>query len=159
MVSTSKGFWPSRSGAFCCVIVEIHWIIVCISEQTMDYKRMYATMQKPAFLFDGRKIVNHEELLQIGFQVETIGKRVTRIPILRGWAAVAQAGPQWGYNRPPFHFPSLKSKVLWEGEFYPTLSNHITSHISFPFSSTVSQTPKLEECVVKSVKLIKNYFL
>jgi UDPglucose 6-dehydrogenase len=60
----------------------------------MDYKRMYATMQKPAFLFDGRKIVNHEELLQIGFQVETIGKRVTRIPILRGWAAVAQAGPQ-----------------------------------------------------------------
>jgi hypothetical protein len=39
---------------------------------------------------------------------------VTRIPILRGWAAVAQAGPQWVYNRPTFHFhhfPSLKSKA------------------------------------------------
>jgi len=54
---------------------------------------MYETMLKPAFVFDGRKIVNHEELLRIGFHVETIGKRVTKMPIPRGWAAVAHALP------------------------------------------------------------------
>ena len=45
-------------------------------------------MLKPAYIFDGRKILNHEELLKIGFHVETIGKRVSLKPILRGWAAV-----------------------------------------------------------------------
>lgn len=45
-------------------------------------------MLKPAFLFDGRKICDHDELMKIGFHVETIGKRVSRSPLLRGWAAV-----------------------------------------------------------------------
>ncbi|ODM88836.1 UDP-glucose 6-dehydrogenase [Orchesella cincta] len=46
----------------------------------MDYKRIYDSMLKPAFLFDGRKICDHEALLKIGFHVETIGKRVSRNP-------------------------------------------------------------------------------
>jgi len=31
-------------------------------------------MQKPAFVFDGRGILKHGELEEIGFEVHTIGK-------------------------------------------------------------------------------------
>ena len=40
----------------------------------LDYKKIYASMNKPAFLFDGRNIVNHQELYEIGFNVYPIGK-------------------------------------------------------------------------------------
>ena len=33
-------------------------------------------MLKPAFAFDGRMILDHENLVDIGFHVETIGKVV-----------------------------------------------------------------------------------
>ena len=66
-------------------------IISLLYFQTLDYQKIYDTMLKPAFLFDGRKIVDHEKVLRIGFHVETIGKRVTRSPLLRGWAAVTQS--------------------------------------------------------------------
>ena len=36
---------------------------------------MYESMLKPAFVFDGRKILDHGALSKIGFHVETIGKR------------------------------------------------------------------------------------
>merc|ERR1719410_2710304 len=39
-----------------------------------DYRELYATMMKPAFLFDGRSILNHSELEDIGFEVHSIGK-------------------------------------------------------------------------------------
>jgi UDPglucose 6-dehydrogenase len=35
-------------------------------------------MKKPAFIFDGRKILNHEELSDTGFEVYTIGKRIEK---------------------------------------------------------------------------------
>lgn len=35
-------------------------------------------MLKPAFVFDGRRIVDVEQLQSIGFYVETIGKRTSR---------------------------------------------------------------------------------
>merc|ERR1712061_894305 len=38
------------------------------------YHEFYATMQKPAFLFDGRSILNHSSLEDIGFEVHAIGK-------------------------------------------------------------------------------------
>ncbi|CAG2182663.1 unnamed protein product, partial [Oppiella nova] len=44
----------------------------------LDFKRMYDQMLKPAFVFDGRKIVNVEELQSIGFHVETIGRRTSK---------------------------------------------------------------------------------
>jgi len=34
---------------------------------------MYDSMMKPAFIFDGRKILDHNALSKIGFHVETIG--------------------------------------------------------------------------------------
>ncbi len=42
--------------------------------KTLDYARIYNSMQKPAFIFDGRNILEHSELERIGFQVHPIGK-------------------------------------------------------------------------------------
>ncbi len=42
--------------------------------QTLDYHRIYDAMVKPAFIFDGRNILNHDELRKIGFYVYAIGK-------------------------------------------------------------------------------------
>ena len=38
-----------------------------------DYARMFKSMQKPAFIFDGRNILNHRELFEIGFNVAPLG--------------------------------------------------------------------------------------
>jgi len=40
----------------------------------LDYQRIYDTMEKPAFVFDGRNIVDLEQLKKIGFQVWAVGK-------------------------------------------------------------------------------------
>ncbi|RAL40849.1 hypothetical protein DM860_008547 [Cuscuta australis] len=40
----------------------------------LDYQRMYEGMQKPAFVFDGRNIVDVGKLREIGFVVYSIGK-------------------------------------------------------------------------------------
>jgi UDPglucose 6-dehydrogenase len=42
--------------------------------KTYDYRKLFAKMQKPAFVFDGRGILKHRELEEIGFEVHTIGK-------------------------------------------------------------------------------------
>lgn len=39
----------------------------------LDYYRIYETMQKPAFIFDGRNILNRQKLFKIGFHVYSIG--------------------------------------------------------------------------------------
>jgi len=39
----------------------------------LDYERIYASMQKPAFIFDGRNLLDHEALHRIGFNVYPIG--------------------------------------------------------------------------------------
>lgn len=41
---------------------------------TYDYSKIYEVMSKPAFLFDGRNIVDHAALRKIGFEVYAIGK-------------------------------------------------------------------------------------
>lgn len=42
--------------------------------KTYDWLRIYNHMQKPAFVFDGRNILDKEVLEKIGFEVYTIGK-------------------------------------------------------------------------------------
>lgn len=42
--------------------------------KTLDYSRIYDGMTKPAFVFDGRNILNLEALGAIGFRVHGIGK-------------------------------------------------------------------------------------
>jgi UDPglucose 6-dehydrogenase len=39
-----------------------------------DYRAMFEVMQKPAFVFDGRNILPHALLREIGFEVYAIGK-------------------------------------------------------------------------------------
>ncbi len=40
-----------------------------------DWQRIYDSMKKPAFIFDGRNILDHKKLLEIGFKVKAIGKK------------------------------------------------------------------------------------
>ncbi|MBU4186181.1 MAG: nucleotide sugar dehydrogenase, partial [Proteobacteria bacterium] len=40
----------------------------------LDYEKIYRSMIKPAFFFDGRNIVDHQRLFEIGFNVFPIGK-------------------------------------------------------------------------------------
>merc|ERR1712217_834440 len=42
--------------------------------KTLPYNEFYAAMMKPAFIFDGRSILNHGKLGDIGFEVHAIGK-------------------------------------------------------------------------------------
>ncbi|XP_068645394.1 UDP-glucose 6-dehydrogenase 3-like [Aristolochia californica] len=42
--------------------------------KNLDYRKIYDSMEKPAFLFDGRNVVNVEELRKIGFIVYSVGK-------------------------------------------------------------------------------------
>lgn len=39
-----------------------------------DYKQLFSVMSKPAFIFDGRNILPHDELRSIGFEVYAVGK-------------------------------------------------------------------------------------
>jgi UDPglucose 6-dehydrogenase len=40
----------------------------------LDYEKIYSTMRKPAFLFDGRVILDAEKIKKIGFKLDTVGK-------------------------------------------------------------------------------------
>jgi UDPglucose 6-dehydrogenase len=40
----------------------------------LDYERIYNSMVKPAFIFDGRNLLDHKKLYEIGFNVYPIGK-------------------------------------------------------------------------------------
>ncbi|XP_045567038.1 UDP-glucose 6-dehydrogenase [Salmo salar] len=87
-----------------------HALVICTEWDTfkeLDYERIYDHMLKPAFLFDGRRLLDqlHPSLQNIGFQIETIGKKVTtsRIPY------TPTAGvPRININPEP---PAKKSKV------------------------------------------------
>lgn len=45
----------------------------CDEFKTYDWKKIYDTMPKPAFIFDGRRLLDKKELEQIGFVVYSIG--------------------------------------------------------------------------------------
>jgi UDPglucose 6-dehydrogenase len=42
--------------------------------QDLDYQRILWSMEHPAFLFDGRNLLNHKKLFEMGFNVFAIGK-------------------------------------------------------------------------------------
>ena len=42
--------------------------------RSLDYNKIYRSMSKPTFIFDGRNILNHRKLFEIGFNVFPIGK-------------------------------------------------------------------------------------
>jgi UDPglucose 6-dehydrogenase len=43
--------------------------------RTLDYRRIFDRMVQPAFVFDGRNILDHQALFGIGFNVFAIGKK------------------------------------------------------------------------------------
>lgn len=71
--------------------VNTHALVVCTEWDEfmdLDYKQIYKSMLKPAFIFDGRKILPHEQLIGLGFHVETIGKRLSRLNSYRSYAEI-----------------------------------------------------------------------
>jgi UDPglucose 6-dehydrogenase len=69
-----------------CVTFEIDPYIACRNAHAialltewpqyaeLDYERIYDSMIKPAFLFDGRNLLDHKKLFKLGFNVYPIGK-------------------------------------------------------------------------------------
>ncbi|XP_021893216.1 UDP-glucose 6-dehydrogenase 1-like [Carica papaya] len=55
--------------------------------KTLNYQRIFNNMQKPAFIFDGRNIIDVAKLREIGFIVYSIGKPLD--PWLKDMPAVA----------------------------------------------------------------------
>ena len=55
-----------------------HALVVCTEWalfSELDYGRIYAGMAKPAFVFDGRNILDHRALYEMGYHVFPIGKK------------------------------------------------------------------------------------
>jgi len=46
--------------------------------KALDYSEIYKVMSKPAFIFDGRNILPHKALREIGFEVYAIGKPISK---------------------------------------------------------------------------------
>ena len=54
-----------------------HAIAICTEWQQyreLDYKKIFDSMEKPAFIFDGRNVLDHKKLFDMGFNVFSIGK-------------------------------------------------------------------------------------
>ncbi len=62
--------YRAAAGAHALVFVT-HWD----AYRNLDFKRLYDSMEKPAFLFDGRVFLDHAKLFDIGFNVFPIGKQ------------------------------------------------------------------------------------
>lgn len=58
-------------------VKDAHAVAICTEWdefKTYDFAKIYASMLKPAFCFDGRSILDHEHLMDLGFRVHCIGK-------------------------------------------------------------------------------------
>lgn len=56
-----------------------HAVVICTEwkqYKDLDYAKIYESMEKPAYIFDGRNILDHHALHQIGFTVVPVGKAV-----------------------------------------------------------------------------------
>jgi UDPglucose 6-dehydrogenase len=42
--------------------------------RSLDWEKIYGSMEKPAFIFDGRNILDHSRLYEIGFNVYPLGR-------------------------------------------------------------------------------------
>jgi len=62
---------PYKGAVGCdAIVVLTEWEIY----RQLDYKKIFSTMNKPAFVFDGRNILEHQQLFEMGFNVFPIGK-------------------------------------------------------------------------------------
>lgn len=68
-VTTSPDAYSACEGAHCLATLT-EWD----EFKTLDYEKIYKSMSKPAFVFDGRNILDHDKLREIGFEVYAVGK-------------------------------------------------------------------------------------
>mmetsp|Transcript_31793 Transcript_31793/g.95181 ORF Transcript_31793/g.95181 Transcript_31793/m.95181 type:complete len:476 (-) Transcript_31793:158-1585(-) len=68
-VTTSPDAYSAADGAHSLAVLT-EWD----EFKELDYEKIYASMAKPAFIFDGRNILDHDKLRKIGFEVHAIGK-------------------------------------------------------------------------------------
>lgn len=68
-VTRAHDAYEACRGAHCLAIMT-EWDMF----KTLDYSKIFETMEKPAFIFDGRNILDHKKLREIGFDVFAIGK-------------------------------------------------------------------------------------
>jgi UDPglucose 6-dehydrogenase len=62
---------PYRAVSGChALVILTEWDLY----RTLDFQKIYRSMLKPAFLFDGRNIIDHKKCFAIGFNVYPIGK-------------------------------------------------------------------------------------
>lgn len=61
--------YQAVQGAHACAVAT-EWD----SFRELDFERIHAAMKKPAFVFDGRNILDHRRLRQIGFEIHSIGR-------------------------------------------------------------------------------------
>jgi UDPglucose 6-dehydrogenase len=62
---------PYRAAAGChALVILTDWDLY----RKLDFQKIYNSMIKPAFLFDGRNIIDHKTCFAIGFNVYPIGK-------------------------------------------------------------------------------------
>ncbi|XP_010004414.1 PREDICTED: UDP-glucose 6-dehydrogenase isoform X2 [Chaetura pelagica] len=101
LVTISKDPYEACDGA--------HALVICTEWdmfKELDYERIHKKMLKPAFIFDGRRVLDdlHNELQVIGFQIETIGKKVSakRIPF-----ASSCEIPKFSLQDPPVKKPRV----------------------------------------------------
>jgi len=76
-VHVEKDVYKSIQGAH-AIAVMTEWD----EFKNIDYEKAYASMSKPAFVFDGRNILDHSKLQKIGFEVYAIGKPFDPIHIM-----------------------------------------------------------------------------
>ena len=94
-------------GLFRVIIIIWNIVTLILFSQTYDYRRIYNSMLKPAFAFDGRMILDHCHLHEIGFQVETIGKVVSSGYLLPLTPPLAPPKEEkWNPNASRVRFPS-----------------------------------------------------
>lgn len=68
-VTTSPDAYSASDGAH-AIAVLTEWD----EFKDLDYQKIFDSMAKPAFIFDGRNILDHAKLREIGFEVHAIGK-------------------------------------------------------------------------------------
>jgi UDPglucose 6-dehydrogenase len=69
MITTAKSAIEAATGAHAIALMT-EWDEFV----TADYNKIFEVMSKPAFIFDGRNILPHDELRKIGFEVYAIGR-------------------------------------------------------------------------------------
>lgn len=65
-------------------------VVICTEwdefrDTCLDYERIYEKMNKPAFVFDGRLILDKGKLEGMGFRVETIGRAASTFKTPKDW--------------------------------------------------------------------------